>query len=83
MPARRCSIGCESWPDEDLFATCSHCGGETQRINNISPTVDRAAAVSFKLHSLFDDWYERRCQELGIPSHGPLPDDYEILSQGT
>lgn len=74
MPARRCSIGCESWPDEDLFIRCTICGEATTRISNAQPTIDREAAVSAKLHELFDAFYERRCDKLGIPAEGPLPE---------
>lgn len=78
MPARRCSIGCESWPDDAIFTTCVHCGEQTRRVNNIEPTIDREEAKSLKLHELFEKFYERRCHVVGIPSDGPLPDDYEI-----
>ena len=72
MPARRCDIGCESWPDEMIFATCTYCGEKTTRYEKMEPTVSREKARSVKLHELFDKFYERRCEQLGIPADGPL-----------
>ena len=72
MPARRCDIGCESWPDEPIFGHCAVCGESTTRFSNIDPTVDRDEARSLKLHELFEKYYERRCLKLGIPVDGPL-----------
>lgn len=73
MSARRCAIGCETWPDEMIFSRCSYCGEPTRRIGNLEPTVDREEATRVKLYELFDEFYERRCASLGIPSEGPLP----------
>lgn len=73
MPARRCAIGCESWPDEAIFTTCVHCGEQTRRVNGAEPTIDREDARILKLHELFEQFYAKRCVELGIPSDGPLP----------
>lgn len=73
MSARRCSIGCESWPDDPIFTTCSHCGEPTDRVSNAEPTMSFEEARSMKLHELFDQFYERRCATLGIPAEGPLP----------
>ena len=75
MPARRCSIGCMSWPDDPIFTTCTYCGEHTQRVRNIKPTIEFEAARSIKLHELFEEFYERRCEKKGIPADGPLPHD--------
>lgn len=72
MPARRCEIGCESWPDDDIFITCSVCGERTRRVGNISPTIPFEEARSIKLRELFDEYYARRCERMGIPAEGPL-----------
>jgi hypothetical protein len=72
MPARRCSIGCESWPDEPLFTTCIYCGERTGRVRNIEPTIDREEASRLILHALFDNFYKKRCLRMGIPPEGPL-----------
>lgn len=72
MAARRCDIGCESWPDEPIFGTCSYCGEQTRRVANINPTITREEARNVKLHELFEQFYERRCEKLGIPADGPL-----------
>lgn len=75
MPARRCAIGCESWPVNDIFITCSYCGERTRLVGNIDPTISFDEAKSIKLHELFDLYYEKRCLKKGIPSDGPLADD--------
>lgn len=74
MAARRCDMGCESWPDEPIFATCSHCGEPTRRISNGEPTITVEEAKVLKLYDLFDRFYERRCERLGIKADGPLSD---------
>jgi hypothetical protein len=79
MPARRCAIGCQSWPDEPIFSSCTHCHEPTRRVNNIEPDIEREEAKLLKLHDLFDRYYERRCATLGIPSEGPLVEDAEVV----
>lgn len=74
MAARRCDIGCESWPDAAIFNFCSYCGEPTTRVNNINPTISLEEAKSIKLHELFEKFYEKRCAEKGIPAEGPLPE---------
>lgn len=76
--ARRCSIGCESWPDDPMFATCTHCGEPTRRVR-AKPTISFEDARKIKLYELFDLYYERRCERLGIPPEGPLTADDEPL----
>lgn len=73
MPARRCDIGCESWPDDPIFTTCTYCGEPTTRVRNINPKISFEEARSIKLHELFERFYERRCKRLGIEADGPLP----------
>lgn len=78
MAARRCAIGCESWPDQPIFTICSHCGEQTRRIRNAEPTISFEEARSIKLHELFELYYERRCAVKGIPVEGPLVDIDEV-----
>lgn len=78
MPGRRCSMGCETWPDDPLFTTCSICGEKTRRVGNGQPTVSFEDARLAKLHELFEEFYARRCEKLGIPAEGPL--DLDSLS---
>jgi hypothetical protein len=75
MAARRCPIGCESWPNEPIFNVCATCGEATRYISNAEPTLSREEAVSRKLHFLFDRYYERICDKRGIPVDGPLDED--------
>ena len=72
MAARRCSIGCESWPNEPIFNVCAVCGEVTRLVTNDEPSMEYDEAVNMKLHYLFDRYYERVCAERGIPVDGPL-----------
>jgi hypothetical protein len=84
---RRCSIGCESWPDEALYAKCPRCGEKTTRFNNLEPlTSAEAKAIRMELQAenaadvqrqRFEKFYADRCEKLGIPADGPLPSYYE------
>lgn len=71
MPARRCAIGCESWPDKPLYAKCPVCGEETRRISNINSLSDDEAQ-SILLHTEFERYYQRYCEQKGQPSEGAL-----------
>ena len=78
---RRCAIGCESWPDDNLFSTCTHCGEPTRRLKAV-PTISFDEARKVKLYELFERFYERRCEKLGVPSDGPLSDaDMLVLEE--
>lgn len=69
---RRCASGCESWPDKLIYQKCPICGGAATRWSNLDPiSEDEAARIMFELY------YERRCERLGIPVDGPLPKHYE------
>lgn len=81
MPARRCDIGCQSWPDEPIFTHCVHCGELTTRVRNIEPDIDRDEARSLKLHELFDKFYALVCAQRGIPADGPLEADPEPIPE--
>ena len=70
---RRCSIGCETWPDEAVYARCPVCGEETTRYKRVTP-LDADEARSILLHAEFEKYYEKRCKSLGIPVEGPLPE---------
>lgn len=56
MPARRCSIGCESWPDHEDFKVCIVCGEPTRRVGNIKPTVDDEEAKRLLSEARFEAW---------------------------
>lgn len=72
-PGRRCSLCCESWPDEPIYTKCPQCGETTERFNNLVP-MDPDEARSILLHEQFKAYYERRCARRGIPAEGPLPE---------
>jgi hypothetical protein len=72
---RRCSLGCESWPDDDKYNSCEVCGEKTKRYRNLSP-LDEDEANSRVQNIRFDAYYEKRCAERGIPVSGPFPPDY-------
>jgi hypothetical protein len=73
VPARRCDIGCESWPDKAIFSTCLDCGEPTERVGNIEPTISDEDAEVRLLYVQFDRYYERWCAAKGQPVEGPLP----------
>jgi hypothetical protein len=75
MAGRRCSIGCQNWPDEMIFRHCAICGELTTRINNIEPDLEREEAISLLKEHLFERYYERWCAQRGVPVDGPLPDE--------
>lgn len=73
-PGRRCALGCGSWPDKAIYATCPECGGKTQRFTNLEP-MDDADAESILLHQQFERYYERWCIQKNQPVEGPLACD--------
>lgn len=75
MPARRCSIGCQNWPDEQIFRHCAICGEVTQRVGNAEPDLEREEAKSLLLEYLFEKYYAMWCQQRGQPVEGPLPEE--------
>lgn len=77
---RRCDIGCETWPDQPIFAKCPECGEKTGRFRNLEP-MDVDEAHSIVRHKAFEHYYERRCAQRGVTVDGPLPDDYGPLSR--
>jgi hypothetical protein len=70
-PGRRCDLGCASWPDSDEYNECPTCGEATTRFGNLTPLPDdEARTITLKIK--FDEFYEARCIERGIPTDGPL-----------
>ena len=72
-PARRCSMGCETFPDDVAFRHCPICGELTDRISNGIP-IEQEEAERLVLHALFEEFYEKWCLERGQPFDGPLPE---------
>lgn len=70
---RRCSIGCETWPDQVIYSCCPTCGEETKRYKNVTP-LSEEEAQSILSHIEFERYYAKRCVRLGIPVDGPLPE---------
>jgi hypothetical protein len=71
---RRCSLGCETWPDQMLYQTCLICEEKTRRVSNVTPLpVEDAMAIY--LHRRFEKFYELYCAERGQSVDGPLPPD--------
>lgn len=84
---RRCTIGCETWPDEPLYVKCPICGEQTERYRDMEP-LDSAEARAIRMQeqskdavdpnvAAFEKFYARRCRARGIPVDGPLPLEYE------
>lgn len=63
MPARRCAIGCESWPDEDEYKTCFVCGEPTRRLGNVNPTMTAEDAVARLREAQFQAYLEASGRE--------------------
>lgn len=80
MPARRCSLACESWPNNPLFNTCPTCGEGTSLFFGAEPSITLEEAKRARLYALFEEYYARRCGDLGIPSEGPLPAEFLVGS---
>lgn len=72
---RRCTLGCETWPDALLFRKCYVCGEDTRRVRGetVEPLSDEEA-MKIVLYHEFEKFYERRCRRLGVPVEGPLED---------
>lgn len=70
-------MGCTTWPDREIFSKCRLCGESTRLVNgdNVTP-ISEEEAESLVLHDEFEKYYARRCQRIGIPSDGPLPENY-------
>lgn len=60
---RRCAIGCESWPDDDLYKECPQCGEPTERFTNLYP-ISKELAASKRNHILFEEFYENDWPEM-------------------
>jgi hypothetical protein len=55
-----------------IYSKCPKCGEKADRFSNLDPITEQEAAVI-----MFELYYERRCEKLGIPADGPLPKHYE------
>lgn len=73
---RRCDMGCETWPDKQIYAKCPQCGEPTTRYRDVYPLPDDEAETIL-VSEQFKAYYEKRCAQLGIPADGPLPKHYE------
>lgn len=72
---RRCSLGCQDWPDTLDFKVCLRCGEHTTRHSGLSPLpLDEAERLLRRAQ--FNAFYAKRCERLRIPVAGPLPDWY-------
>lgn len=57
---RRCDLGCETWPDQELYRKCPVCGEKTDRFSNAgSDLLDEAEALVKLLYSQFEEYYRR------------------------
>lgn len=70
---RRCDLGCETWPDYDLYRSCLECGERTTRFSNLKPMSD-AEAISRLRRFEFEKHYARYCAKKGQSVDGPLPE---------
>lgn len=70
--ARRCDVGCETWPDDPQFKRCPLCGGKTERFSNGEP-LEMDEALKIKRQQEFEAYYAIHCRNLGQPVDGDLP----------
>lgn len=68
---RRCSIGCETWPDKLIYKTCPECGESTVRFSNLKPIPD-AEGESVLRQRAFARYYEKWCADRQQSVDGPL-----------
>ena len=73
--ARRCELGCESWPNLSAFETCPACGEATTLYREMEP-LGIIEAQRLKNDLEFETYYSDRCDKRGIPTDGPLPPFY-------
>lgn len=69
---RRCEVGCESWPDDDIYDTCPVCGEPTERFSNLRP-ISEEEARSMRLTLEFEQYYIDYCNDRRQPLDGALP----------
>jgi hypothetical protein len=74
---RRCSLGCETWPNTEEYALCPQCGSPTSKFRGVEP-LDEEEARSLKLHFEFEKFYEKWCRDREQPLEGPLEEPTEI-----
>jgi hypothetical protein len=75
---RRCSLGCESWPNQELYAKCPYCGEETKAYTGLSPlTEDEAASILRRQE--FERYYARYCALNGQSVEGDLPPESDSV----
>jgi hypothetical protein len=56
---RRCSMGCETWPDTDEYSLCPICDNDTKRFRGVEPLLDQVA-LSKKCHAEFQRYYKNQ-----------------------
>lgn len=69
---RRCEVGCESWPDEDVYELCPVCGEPTTQYSNLRPLPEDEART-LRLQLEFEAYYVDYCEQKGQPVDGGLP----------
>lgn len=68
---RRCDIGCETWPDDDRYEECVHCGEPTTRFRNLRPIPEDEAELVVS-YLKFEEYYADHCSQHGVSVDGPL-----------
>lgn len=59
---RRCDLGCETWPDDDMFDVCPECGQKTTRYKKVSP-IDMEDAVPMLFEAFYREWDKKKPEE--------------------
>jgi hypothetical protein len=72
---RRCSLGCQDWPDTNEFERCLTCGQSTRRYSGLTPMMLSEARSMLK-QAKFNAFYAKHCERLRIPVAGDFPTWY-------
>lgn len=73
---RRCAMGCQSWPDDEAYATCPICEELTRLYRGINPLSEKDAA-SLANKANFERYYEHE----HVQDNDPLTDE-ELAAMG-
>lgn len=67
---RRCSIGCQTWPNDPEYAECPVCGEPTRIYRGVHPISQEEAQKALR-RAEFEDFYENEW----TPDETPITDE--------
>lgn len=60
---RRCSMGCETWPDDEVYRVCPECGQDTKRYRGVTVSIEEPQASHRRFEAFYNEWDERMPDE--------------------